>query len=124
MAELQNFPEFDFWSNILVGKHVDVMSSENNLETLTTWLESHNLDWSVMIPDVQSLIELEKIPEQKSSDIVTTGHNMDWTQYHTLDDIYGWFDYLESTYDFCETENIGESYEGRQMIVMKVRVIN
>ena len=26
---------------------------------------------------------------------------------------------MESTYDFCETEIIGETYEGRQMIVMK-----
>ena len=44
------------------------------------------------------------------------------SQYHPLEEIYGWFDYLESTYDFCETEIIGETYEGRQMIVMKVRL--
>ena len=122
MAELQNMPEFDFWSNILVGKHVDVMTSEDNLEFLQSWLNSNNLDWSIMIPDVQALIELEKIPnESLPSDQVKAGHNMDWTQYHTLEDMYGWFDYLETTYEFCETENIGESFEGRQMIVMKVK---
>ena len=122
MAELQNMPEFDFWSNILVGKHVDVMTSEDNLEFLQSWLKSNNLDWSIMIPNVQALIELEKIPnETLPSDQVKAGHNMDWTQYHTLEDMYGWFDYLETTYEFCETENIGESFEGRQMIVMKVK---
>ena len=122
MAELQNMPEFDFWSNILVGKHVDVMTSEDNLEYLESWLKSNNLDWSIMIPNVQALIELEKIPnETLPSDQVRAGHNMDWTQYHTLEDMYGWFDYLETTYEFCETENIGESFEGRQMIVMKVK---
>ena len=122
MAELQNMPEFDFWSNILVGKHVDVMTSEDNLEYLESWLKSNNLDWSIMIPNVQALIELEKIPnETLPSDQVKAGHNMDWTQYHTLEDMYGWFDYLETTYEFCETENIGESFEGRQMIVMKVK---
>ena len=122
MAELQNMPEFDFWSNILVGKHVDVMTSEDNLEYLESWLKSNNLDWSIMIPNVQALIELEKIPnESLPSDQVKAGHNMDWTQYHTLEDMYGWFDYLETTYEFCETENIGESFEGRQMIVMKVK---
>ena len=47
-------------------------------------------------------------------------HSMDWTDYHLLEDIYGWFDYLETTYDFCQTENIGQTYEGQQMIVMKV----
>ena len=41
------------------------------------------------------------------------------SQYHPLEEMYGWFDYLESTYDFCETEIIGETFEGRQMIVMK-----
>jgi murein tripeptide amidase MpaA len=45
---------------------------------------------------------------------------MDWTSYHPLADIYGWFDYLEETYDFCEQETIGQSYEGQDMIVMKV----
>ena len=45
---------------------------------------------------------------------------MDWTEYHALEDIYGWFDYLETTYDFCEKENIGQTFEGQDMIVMKV----
>ena len=45
---------------------------------------------------------------------------MDWTSYHALEDIYGWFDYLETTYDFCEKENIGQTFEGQDMIVMKV----
>ena len=73
-----------------------------------------------MISDVQSLIDLEKIPSDngKVNDIV--GHNMDWTSYHPLEEIYGWFDYLETTYEFCESEIIGQTFEGRDMRVMKV----
>ena len=76
-----------------------------------------------MISDVQSLMELEKIPSSSSpSNREKTGHNMDWTQYHPIEEMYGWFDYLETTYDFCETENIGETFEGQQMIVMKATI--
>ena len=31
------------------------------------------------------------------------------------------FDYLEQTFDFCEKELIGQSHEGQDMIVMKVK---
>ena len=30
------------------------------------------------------------------------------------------FDYLDSTFDFCEKEVIGQTHEGQDMIVMKV----
>ena len=48
---------------------------------------------------------------------------MDWTSFHPLEKIYGWFDYLEATYDFCESEIIGQTFEGRIMKVMKVYMI-
>ena len=48
---------------------------------------------------------------------------MDWVEYHSLEDIYEWFDYLETKYEFCEQEIIGVSYEGREMRVMKVNII-
>ena len=49
---------------------------------------------------------------------------MDWTSFHPLEKIYGWFDYLEATYDFCESEIIGQTFEGRIMKVMKVYMIH
>ena len=123
LVEIQKIPKFDFWTEIIVGKNVDIMGSAMNADRLKTWLDSNNLDWSVMISDVQSLMELEKIPSSSSpSNREKTGHNMDWTQYHPIEEMYGWFDYLETTYDFCETENIGETFEGQQMIVMKATI--
>jgi len=119
VLELKEIPKFDFWTEIIVGRHTDVMASSIDTQRLKTWLDSNNLDWSIMISDVQSLMELEKMPAP-SGEKSKLGHNMDWTQYHPIEEMYGWFDYLESTYDFCETENIGETFEGQQMIVMKV----
>lgn len=45
---------------------------------------------------------------------------MTWDEYHSLDDMNSFFDYLESNYPFVSTEVIGQSYEGRDMKVVKV----
>ena len=45
---------------------------------------------------------------------------MTWIDYHDHHNIDSYLDYLVKTYDFVELENIGESYEGRQMRVLKV----
>ena len=46
---------------------------------------------------------------------------MTWTKYHEQDDIESYLDYLANTYDFVELEEIGVSYEGRPMRVVKVQ---
>jgi len=111
---------FDFWTQIRIGKHVDIMASPSNLGSLKKWLDLHSLSSTTMIADVAPLMkqELENIGNSTIKEKV--GHSMDWTSYHPLDEIYGWFDYLESMYDFIETESIGQSYEGQEMIVLKV----
>ena len=112
--------KFDFWTEIRVGHHVDILSPPDSLDSLQTFLRDHNLDWAVMISDVQALIDLEKIPSDSGKINGDLGHSMDWTSYHPLEEIYGWFDYLETTYEFCESEIIGQTFEGRDMRVMKV----
>ena len=116
---LQEENLFDFWTEILLGKHVDIMAAPTTIASLYTWLEDHDLLYSVMIQDVAPLLELERINVGNTTR-EEVGHSMDWTSYHPLDEMYGWFDYLETTYDFIETESIGKSYEGQEMIVLKV----
>merc|ERR1711970_1423334 len=110
---------FDFWTEIRLGKHVDIMASPHTVLSLESWLDDAGLVFSVMIPDVSPLLELERRSVGNTT-AQRTGHSMDWTSYHPLDEIYGWFDYLETTYDSIETESIGQSYEGQEMIVLKV----
>ena len=45
---------------------------------------------------------------------------MTWVEYHSLDDMYSYFDFLARNYSFLTTEVIGKSYEGRDMKVVKV----
>lgn len=41
---------------------------------------------------------------------------MDWTAYHTLDEIYSWFDVLAAAYpDTVTVVEGGQSYEGRKI---------
>ena len=97
---------------------MDIRASPATEAQLVSWLEQQGLDWTVMIQDVGVLMQQELVAAGPK---LSTKHNMDWLSYHPLEDIYGWFDYLEETYDFCEKEIIGQSYEGQDMIVMKVR---
>ena len=121
LAQLEETEEFDFWSPIILGRHVDVMASPASLPDLQQWLLARRLNWHVMVADVETLIQLEKIPAGNSSSTrAESSHSMDWTSYHPIEEIYGWFDYLETTYDFCQTEIIGQTYEGQNMIIMKV----
>ena len=120
LAELEQSDEFDFWTQIILGKHVDVMASPASLPNLKQWLLVRSLDWHVMVADVETLIQLEKIPAGNSSSRTSSLHSMDWTSYHPIEEIYEWFNYLETTFDFCETEIIGQTFEGQNMIIMKV----
>ena len=96
------------------------MTSPERLELLKSKLSQQSLNWTVMIDNVQTLIDLEKIPSREKYDKQNLAHNMDWVEYHSLEDIYEWMDYLETKYEFCEQEIIGETYEGREQRVMKV----
>ena len=56
LSILQKENLYDFWTELRVGKHVDLMSSPEQLDDLQHWLSSNNLHWSVMISDVQLLM--------------------------------------------------------------------
>ena len=124
LSDLKRENVFDFWSDVSLGAHTDIMTSLELRDQLMSWLEKHNLEWTVMISDVQSLIELEKIPPTSSSAWYGPRHYMDWVQYHSQASIHGWFNYLvQRECDFCSTETIGKSSEGRDMKVFKVRTL-
>ena len=48
-------------------------------------------------------------------------HNMTWTSYHRLSNIYGYMSYLATTYPNLVTLiNIGTSYEKRPLYVLRI----
>merc|ERR1712002_1167959 len=119
LLQLEEQGGFDFWSEVGLGRPLDVMTAPETKETLTQWLDDHSLQWSVMIEDVGVLIQEQLIPAANAPE-PHAKHNMDWSSYHAMEDIYGWLDYLEVTFDFVETEVIGQTHEGQDMRVVTV----
>merc|ERR1712055_863437 len=122
-AYLQNLQmirdHYDFWTEVRINGPVDIMVPPGFQGQLQTDLELKGISHEIMIPDVQKLIELEKIVTP-NKDTPNPRHSMTWTEYHPLEDMYSYLDYLEETYDFVSTEVIGQSYEGRDMRVVSV----
>merc|ERR1711970_1130919 len=110
---------YDFWTEVRINGPVDIMVPPGLQGQLETDLELKGISHEIMIPDVQKLIELEKIAAP-NKDTPNPRHSMTWTEYHPLEDMYSYLDYLEETYDFVSTEVIGQSYEGRDMRVVSV----
>jgi len=109
---------FDIWTGVGVRREVDIRASPESYDELVSILESHNIPHSLMIQDVQQLIELSKPVPTGQRD--AAGHSMDWTSYHSVEDMYSYLDYLETNFDFVTTESIGKSYEGVEMMLAKV----
>jgi len=110
---------FDFWTEVRQGRYVDIMSPPGMGFMLETELKEQSIHFEIMIEDVQQLVDLEKIPSAPASER-DPRHSMTWTEYHTLDDMYTYLDYLEQNFDFVSTEIVGQSGEGRDIRVARV----
>jgi len=115
LAGLEN--SLDFWTDVGVGRNVDIQVSPNSLQSLLDVLDRNNIKHTTIIMDVQKIIDMSKMTKGGAA---REGHSMDWTSYHPLEDIYSYLDYLESSFDFVTTETIGKSYEGTDMRLAKI----
>ncbi|KAF3706145.1 Carboxypeptidase A1 [Channa argus] len=125
MKNLEDMNEFelDFWRGVTgVSMPVDVRVPIHNLESVKMYLEAQNTEYSVMIKDLQVLLDREQ-EEMKSAARASQHRNtdsFDYSSYHTLSEIYSFQDML-----VAENPNlvskivIGQSYEGRPLNVLK-----
>ena len=114
----------DIWSEPRIGHHSDLMVSPTNLKAVVKKLKETSLEYSVMIDNVQTLLDREKGNVNKNSvDLRSNniGHPMTWNNYHSLNDMDLYMDYLVKQFpNVVSIENIGTSYEGRKMKVLKI----
>jgi len=100
---------------------LDIQVSPESYKDLLAVLDSHHIQHTVMINDIQELIDQSQVHHHTSGDYLKAApHRMDWKTYHSLEDMYSYLDYLENKYDFMTTESIGKSYEGVNMRLAKV----
>ncbi|KAH8380403.1 hypothetical protein KR009_010509 [Drosophila setifemur] len=96
-----------------LGETSDVMLPPEYQEAFEGLVEKHNFSYSLKIGNVQTHIDAQR-PKQR------TGY-MEWTQFHTLDEIYTWLDLIEERYpDIVTPFTIGNSYEGRPIRGVKI----
>ncbi|XP_023132387.2 carboxypeptidase A1 [Amphiprion ocellaris] len=122
MEDMIHF-ELDFWRDVTgVATPVDVRVPFHSLQSVKIYLETQDIEYSIMIVDLQVMLDEEqeqmvsvaRAPEPRNTD------SFDYTNYHTISEIYSFQDML-----VAENPNlvskivIGQSYEGRPLNVLK-----
>jgi len=116
--------DFDFWADPVQGRSADIMVSPHNLADLEQFLAKHQIQYSVMIEDVESVARLsEPTPSVRPSrkNLGSPRYTLTWDKYHPHDVINEFVDELASTYDFVDSVSIGKTAEGRDLRVIQIK---
>merc|ERR1712042_120736 len=117
MELLKNFQiqsNLDFWREPWLGQPADIMVPASKMTQVQEWLSSQKIKFSVMVENVQELVELSK-PKNSSARGM-----FDWADYYPHEDLNTWIAGLADANDFARIINIGKSYEGRDMNVLAI----
>ncbi|CAB3234180.1 unnamed protein product [Arctia plantaginis] len=102
---------------------IDVLIKPKVIENVTTVLRSKDIPYSIMIEDLQQRINEENPPLDENEIELQDrrGHRMTWKQYHRVEDIHGFMNYLAETYpSIISVNTIGKSHEGRDLKVLRI----
>ncbi|XP_068804196.1 carboxypeptidase A1-like [Struthio camelus] len=113
--------QVDFWRGPTKPSHpADLRVPFRSLQAVKSFLESNDITYSIMIEDVQELLDEEKRSmtllrrQERSTD------TFDFASYHTIEEIYAWMDELVTTHPGLVSKiQIGQSYEKRPLYVLK-----
>ncbi|XP_045502738.1 zinc carboxypeptidase-like [Colias croceus] len=108
----------DFWiapSN--VGEYVSLVASPEKQHELEHSLQRRDINYNVMLQNIQEALDSQVLGRKKRD----TRHEMFWTNYQTLEDIYDWFYHLAETHsDIVSIIQAGKSHEGRNITGVKI----
>ncbi|XP_054034462.1 carboxypeptidase A1 [Dryobates pubescens] len=124
VQELQNLEELqlDFWLEPRApGYPIDVRVPFPSLQPLKAHLEANDISYSIMIEDVQALVDHEQMEMRRSrGGMPTSTSTFDYSAYHTLDEIYAFMDLLVAENpNLVSKLEIGRSTEDRPLYVLK-----
>uniref|UniRef100_A0A6B2L5M5 Peptidase M14 domain-containing protein n=1 Tax=Arcella intermedia TaxID=1963864 RepID=A0A6B2L5M5_9EUKA len=119
LLELKRNTTFDFWAEpARLGQSVDVRVAPEQCHWLCEQLSERHIPFRVLIEDVQAL--MGKQVEGREG-MVTSQTGIDYTQYHTYEEIVAWLKTLPASYPtIAQLINIGKSYEGRDLLVVRI----
>ncbi|KAM4874149.1 carboxypeptidase A5 isoform 2-T9 [Thomomys bottae] len=112
----------DFWRGpARPSLPVDMRVPFSELSDVKAYLESHGLAYSVMIKDIQVLLDEEREAMAKSRRLERSTSSFSYSSYHTLDEIYNWMDNFGTEHsDLVSKIYIGNSFENRSIFVLKI----
>ncbi|NWH41523.1 CBPA5 Carboxypeptidase, partial [Chloropsis hardwickii] len=80
--------QVDFWRHPNNPSHpVDLRVSFPSLQGIKKFLDFHNFSYSIMIEDVQELLEEEKESMRRSRRVKRSSRTFDFSSYHTIDEV-------------------------------------
>ncbi|NXP18518.1 CBPA5 Carboxypeptidase, partial [Scytalopus superciliaris] len=80
--------QVDFWHHPTIPGHpADLRVPFSSLQAVKLFLDSHGFSYSVMIEDVQELLDEEKESMMKSRRAKRSSGEFDFASYHTLDEV-------------------------------------
>ncbi|KAM3963504.1 LOW QUALITY PROTEIN: carboxypeptidase A2 [Aphomia sociella] len=113
-----------WWNNPTVNGYTDLLTPPDLLEDVKHHLSYYNIDYDILIRDLQKAIVLENPRLSKKERLESNkvfGHPMTWRRYHRYSDILRYLDYLQHTYkDLVELIMLGSSSEGLPLVAIKV----
>uniref|UniRef100_A0A8D2IJL6 Carboxypeptidase A1 n=1 Tax=Varanus komodoensis TaxID=61221 RepID=A0A8D2IJL6_VARKO len=111
----------DFWRAPTYPKSpVDVRVPFPSLQRVKVFLESNGIQYDIMIEDLQSLIDEEKLDMARQRSVLQTTETFNYAAYHNLDEINAFMDLLVTEKSNLVSKlQIGKSYEGRPINVLK-----
>uniref|UniRef100_A0A8C2SLD8 Carboxypeptidase A1-like n=1 Tax=Coturnix japonica TaxID=93934 RepID=A0A8C2SLD8_COTJA len=113
--------QVDFWRDpTKPGRPADLRVPFSRLQAVKVFLEHHGISYSIMIEDVQQLLDEEKRSMMLSRRMERSVNKFNFASYHTLEEIYDWMDTLVADHpNLVSKIQIGESYERRPLYVLK-----
>ncbi|KAM6973343.1 carboxypeptidase A2-like [Aplochiton taeniatus] len=113
--------ELDFWLQpVSTDFPVDIHVPYSSLYAVKDYLRAHNVPYSVMIKNLQELVDEEKAQMEENKMRERSSKSFNFGAYHPLETIYSWMDTLVADHPKLVTkEKIGTTYENRPMYVLK-----
>ncbi|KAL8222510.1 UNVERIFIED_CONTAM: Multifunctional pyrimidine synthesis protein CAD, partial [Gekko kuhli] len=120
LEELEDL-QLDFWrAPVHPELPIDVRVPFASLQGVKVYLESHDIDYSIMIEDLQELVDEEQLYMSRRHFMPLSVETFNYASYHNLDEIYDFMDVLAAEKpNLVSKIQIGRSYEGRPINILK-----
>nr|KAF6418125.1 carboxypeptidase A1 [Rousettus aegyptiacus] len=113
--------QLDFWkAPALPGSPIDVRVPFPSIQAVKVFLEAHGIEYTIMIEDVQALLDEEQEQMLAVQARATSTDTFNYGAYHTLEEIYDFIDLLVAEHPQLVSKlQIGKTFEDRPIYVLK-----